>query len=167
MEASRWMLLSVGLVGCQANDDSLTDFVAKTEAEIVIEVAQLQPRYSFNAVPFTYSKNGTPFDLPKLAQAQRPANNQACWQPKARGKGNLEQYRLTELRLKGVMSKGKGLTGLLQLPNRQLVKVSAGQYIGENNGQIKQVTPDSLIVNETLSDGLGCWFQRQVKLALN
>ncbi|MCW8348369.1 pilus assembly protein PilP [Vibrio sp. ZSDZ65] len=167
MGASRWMLLFFGLVGCQANDDSLTDFVAKTEAEIVIEVAQLQPRYSFDAVPFTYSKYGTPFDLPKIAQAQRPANNRACWQPKARGKGNLEQYRLTELKLKGVMSKGKGLTGLLQLPNRQLVKVSAGQYIGENNGQIKQVTPDGLIVNETLSDGLGCWFQRQVKLALN
>ncbi|MCL9775581.1 pilus assembly protein PilP [Vibrio methylphosphonaticus] len=167
MRTSRWVLLSLGLLGCQANDDSLADFVAKTEAEIVIEVAQLQPRYSFDAVPFTYAKQGTPFDLPKLAQAQRPANNQACWQPKTRGKGNLEQYRLEELTLKGVMSKGKGLTGLLQLPNRQLVKVTAGQYIGENNGQIKQVTSEGLIINETLSDGLGCWFQRQVKLALN
>ncbi|GAL37721.1 type IV pilus biogenesis protein PilP [Vibrio maritimus] len=64
------------------------------------------------------------------------------------------------------MSKNGKMTGLVMLPNRRVVKVEEGHFLGENNGQIKQITENALIVGETLSDGLGCWYQRQIKLAL-
>ncbi|MFA0084892.1 pilus assembly protein PilP [Vibrio sp. 10N.261.51.F12] len=167
MSNKGWILFVVMLLGCQANDNSLEDFVAKTEANVEVEVDKLKPTQSFHVMPFLSHPEGSPFELPQLAQAQTPAFSEVCWQPKIRVKGRLEQYRLNELHLKGIMSKGEALTGLLLLPNRQLVKVRKGQYVGENNGKIKQVTAEGLVVSETLSDGLGCWFQRQVKLTLN
>ncbi|MGR5220901.1 pilus assembly protein PilP [Vibrio parahaemolyticus] len=154
------------LVGCKANRESLPDFVAETVRDTQKEVQSMAPSPEYNAISFQDAMV-TPFDLPMVSAATQPSQTpRACWQPKMRNKQSLEQYRLNELTLKGLMSRGEGLTGLIELPDKRIVAVRAGQYLGENNGQIKRVTKQALVIHETLSDGLGCWYKRQTKLSL-
>ncbi|QSA19722.1 pilus assembly protein PilP, partial [Vibrio furnissii] len=55
---------------------------------------------------------------------------------------------------------------LVQTPQGSVMKIKAGQYLGLNNGRVTRVADDYLLIKETLPDGLGCWNQRNVKLAL-
>ncbi|NAW67894.1 fimbrial protein [Vibrio sp. V27_P1S3P104] len=156
------------LVGCQANDDSLDDYLRMVELETQKQVTQLAPAVHFQA--FHYGQHGKrePFVLPQEALVQNQSVTKSdCWQPAARNKsGALERYPLNQLRLRGVISSGGHISALIQTPNGTVVNVKAGQYIGLNNGRITRVADNYLLIKETLPDGLGCWNQRNVKLAL-
>ncbi|MDE1514998.1 pilus assembly protein PilP [Vibrio sp. dsl-7] len=167
---SLWPLLLslLMLVGCKANQDNLASYVAQIEREARQEVTKLKPILEFSAVEYQQHKGREPFMLPKEALVHnQPVAQTDCWQPAPRPKnGPLERYPLTQLRLKGVMSSGGSISALIQTPNGNVVKVKAGQYVGNNNGKITRVDERYLLINETLPDGLGCWNQRNVKLAL-
>ncbi|MCG3739681.1 pilus assembly protein PilP [Vibrio cincinnatiensis] len=156
------------LVGCQANEDSLEDYLLEVELQTQREVAQLAPVVQFQA--FHYGQHGKrePFVLPQEALVQNQSVTQSdCWQLVPRSKtGTLERYPLNQLRLRGVMSSGGSISALVQTPSGTVVNVKAGQYLGLNNGRITRVADDYLLIKETLPDGLGCWNQRNVKLAL-
>lgn len=156
------------LVGCQANDESLTDFIRGVENQARRDVEKLKPADEYVAVAYDPQILRAPFELPREATiATQPIARKDCWQPPSRARsGKLEKFPLNQLRLKGVMGIGNTVSGLVQAPNGTVYKVAPGQYLGRNNGKVTQVTHSYLLINETLPDGLGCWQKRKVKLAL-
>lgn len=163
-----WLMSLLVLVGCKANQEDLTSYVAQVEREARKEVTKLKPILEFEATSYQQHKGREPFVLPKEALVQnQPLAKADCWQPLPRAKnGPLERYPLHQLRLKGVMSSGGSISALVQTPAGSVVKVKTGQYVGINNGKVTRVDDNYLLINETLPDGLGCWNQRNVKLAL-
>ncbi|MEL0609741.1 pilus assembly protein PilP [Vibrio echinoideorum] len=162
------ILLLLVLSGCKANEDSLDDFVVRVEAKARKEVDQLVPVTEFSAAIYQRRAFRPPFELPKEAIVQnQPLVKKNCWQPSVRSRnGKLEKYPLSKLRLKGVMGSGSNVLGLVQTPRGNVVNVKKGQFIGLNNGRVTKVTSQYVLINETLSDGLGCWHKRNVRLAL-
>ncbi len=156
------------LAGCQANDESLTDFIRGVENQARRDVAKLQPAEDYVVIGYEPEIQRAPFELPKEATiATQPLARQDCWQPPSRKRvGKLERFPLNKLRLKGVMGMGSNVSGLVQAPNGTVYKVKPGQYLGRNNGKVTHVSHNYLLINETLPDGLGCWQKRKVKLAL-
>ncbi|MCA0937680.1 pilus assembly protein PilP [Vibrio alginolyticus] len=156
------------LAGCQANDESLTDFIRGVENQARRDVEKLKPADEYVAVAYDPKVLRAPFELPREATiATQPIARKDCWQPPSRARtGKLEKFPLNQLRLKGVMGIGNTVSGLVQAPNGTVYKVAPGQYLGRNNGKVTQVTHSYLLINETLPDGLGCWQKRKVKLAL-
>lgn len=156
------------LLGCQANEEPLTEFVQHAERKAQKNVAQLAPKGEF--VPLLYSQRTSrnPFSLPVEALVQsQPETKKDCWQPRFRAKsGKLERYPLSKLRLKGVMGSDGSISGLIQVPGGNILKVKTGQYIGLNHGKVVKIENKRLLINETLPDGLGCWQRRNVRLAL-
>ncbi|NOH96560.1 pilus assembly protein PilP [Vibrio sp. 99-70-13A1] len=163
-----YLILLVMLTGCKANQDSLEEFVSKVEEQARKEVAQLKPASEFIAAIYDPQVPRGPFVLPKEAIVQdQPIAKKDCWQPSYRSKnGKLEKFPLNKLRLKGVMGSGSSVSGLVQTPIGNVVKIQKGQFIGLNNGRVIKVTNKYVLINETLPDGLGCWHKRNVKLAL-
>jgi len=163
-----YLSLILVLVGCKANQDSLEEYVSKVEEQARKEVSQLKPASEFIAATYDPKISRGPFVLPKEAIVQdQPIVKKDCWQPSYRSKnGKLEKYPLSKLRLKGVMGSGSAVSGLVQTPVGNVVKIQKGQFIGLNNGRVTKVTGKYVLINETLPDGLGCWHKRNVKLAL-
>ncbi|KGY10744.1 pilus assembly protein PilP [Vibrio sinaloensis] len=160
--------LSLFLLGCQANEESLDEFVAQVERKARQDVVDLKPVFDFQISAYQSHNQREPFVLPQAALVlNQPLAKADCWQPVQRRKtGQLERFPLSKLRLKGVMGSGGRVSALVQTPEGNVVKVSSGQYIGLNNGKVTHVADDYLKINETLPDGLGCWNKRSVKLAL-
>lgn len=160
--------LVVVLVGCRANTEPMEGFIRQVESEARQEIAKLQPEREYIPTEYSASQNRRPFELPKEAViASQPVVKKDCWQPPSRAKnGKLEAFPLSQLRLKGVMGSGNAIAGLIQTPQGKVEKVQPGQFIGQNNGKVTLVTPSYILINETLPDGLGCWQQRKVRLAL-
>jgi type IV pilus assembly protein PilP len=157
------------LTGCSNEQPSINSFIHQIELESQREIEQLQPEKPYTPVAYRASEQREPFVLPKVALvAKQPRVKRNCWQPSARDKnGRLERFPLSDLRLRGVMGRNKDISGLIQTPQGTVVKVKPGEYIGLNNGRVVRVASNFLLIKETLPDGLGCWQQRSVKLALN
>lgn len=167
----RWsvpLLMAIAMSGCRANQQSLNEFIAQTQQQAQFESVALSSVPTFDITDYQAHSERSPFVLPKAAlNVSQTKQRTDCWQPKARNKtGQLERYSLDKLSLKGVMSRGGMKSALVQTPNGQIIKATAGQYIGLHNGKIAKVTASYIQVNETLPDGLGCWTRRNVKLAL-
>lgn len=161
------MFSALILVGCQQSNDSIASFISQVENQSRKEIAQLEPEKTFQATQYNASQLRVPFRLPAIAIANQPRIKQDCWQPGLRSKtGQLEQYPLEQLHLRGVMGSQGNISGLVQTPKGTLVKIQAGEYLGLNNGKVAEVAPKFILIKETLPDGLGCWQQRSVKLAL-
>jgi len=156
------------LMGCQANDESLTDFIREVETQARRDVEKLKPAEPYVAIAYEPKVQRSPFELPREATiATQPVARKDCWQPPSRSRtGKLEKFPLSQLRLKGVIGMGNTVSGLVQAPNGTVYKVKPGEYIGRNNGKVTHVSHTYLLINETLPDGLGCWQKRKVKLAL-
>lgn len=165
-------LLTVGIVcvlaGCQANDESLSDFIRGVEDKARRDAEKLRPAEEYQVVAYDPVVMRAPFELPKEAIiATQPEVRKDCWQPPVRKRtGKLERFPLSQLRLKGVMGVGNNVSGLVQAPNGTVYTIKPGQYLGRNNGKVTHVSQRYLTINETLPDGLGCWQKRKVKLAL-
>ncbi|WP_319535611.1 pilus assembly protein PilP [uncultured Vibrio sp.] len=167
-ESLLMVLMGVLLVGCQANDESLTDFIRDVENQARRDVEKLKPADKYVAVAYAPQVMRDPFVLPQEATiAIQPIARKDCWQPRSRARsGTLETFPLSQLSLKGVMGMGGTISGLVQGPNGTVYKVAPGQYLGRNNGKVTQITHFYLLIDEILPDGLGCWQKRKVKLAL-
>ncbi|MGL5757602.1 pilus assembly protein PilP [Plesiomonas sp.] len=91
-----------------------------------------------------------------------------CAQPNTeRKKTALEQYGLEKLKFRGVIGDKAQLWALIETPDAELVRIGTGDYIGLNWGSINKVSASAIELNEMVSDGRGCWQQRQVALALD
>ncbi|OIQ25400.1 pilus assembly protein PilP [uncultured Vibrio sp.] len=170
MKVKAFVPLLIGslLVGCNANQDSVDEFVSRVESQARKEVQHLAPLIKFQASAYQADGLREPFVVPTFVRVQEQAIvKKDCWQPSKRSKsGQLERYPISKLRLKGVMGSSEQVSALIQTPSGQVVKVGKGQFIGLNNGRVTRVTPKYLLINETLPDGLGCWSKRNVRLAL-
>ena len=166
---SIWALgLVVGLVGCQANDDSVELFINKTYQQAVAKVEPLDDQPVFRAETFVMTSERSPFKLPKPEPgAPQQEEAKACWQPLSRERTSpLEAYSLDQLSMRGVIG-GKGKEwALIYTPSGALVKVRKGSYIGRNHGRVLDVMADKVAIEQIMPDGGGCWLKIPASLKL-
>lgn len=157
------------VVGCKANKDSLDDFYVEAKLQGTRDVEVLAGVLPFDVDSYNRVDERSPFFLPKLPEkVSQPIAKKSCWQPTYRKKnGSLERYSLRRLRLKGVMGSENDITALIQTPKGGVIKIRKGQFMGMNNGQVVDIQSKHITLKETLSDGMGCWQKRYIKLALN
>ncbi len=168
---SRAVTLSVVLlllIGCQANEESLTDYIVKVSDSARKEIIPLPPTTPFIVYSYSQSDVREPFELPLEAVVQsQPKVKKDCWQPSQRAnKSPLERFALRQLEFKGVIGSGSKVSALIAMPEGKLTYVNKGQYIGNNHGRVSEIAQQHLLIKETLPDGLGCWTQRSIKLTL-
>ncbi|EAS63121.1 pilus assembly protein PilQ [Photobacterium angustum] len=163
-----WLLpIVIGLVGCQANDDSVAEFIATTHNEAKARVKPLPEPFVFEAEKFVMTSKRVPFVKPIPEQLLAKKEKGECWQPQLdRQLSKLENFALEKLSMKGVIGNKKQLWGLVFTPEGDLMKIKPGQYIGLNRGKVLTVSDKIIEIEETLPDGKGCWLKRPTKLAL-
>ncbi|PSW73048.1 pilus assembly protein PilQ [Photobacterium sp. GB-50] len=163
-----WLLpIVIGLVGCQANDDSVAEFIATTHNEAKARVKPLPEPFVFEAEKFVMTSKRVPFVKPIPEQLLAKKETGECWQPQLdRQLSKLENFALAKLSMKGAIGNKKQLWGLVFTPEGDLMKIKPGQYIGLNRGKVLTVSDKVIEIEETLPDGKGCWLKRPTKLAL-
>src|ERR1700752_2164554 len=120
-------------------------------------------------VPFAYTGKEVvdPFSQNKLLVAlARSSNSTSALKPDPnRRKEPLESYPLDTIKMVGVMQKGGVTYALLQI-DKTVHQVTAGLYVGQNDGKITQVTETGITIREVVQDAAGDWTTREAKLEL-
>jgi type IV pilus assembly protein PilP len=67
----------------------------------------------------------------------------------------LESFPLDTLRMVGTLEQGGQLWALLKTPDATIQRVAEGNYMGQNNGKIIQISDASIKLMEIVPDGFG------------
>jgi type IV pilus assembly protein PilP len=78
----------------------------------------------------------------------------------------LEQFSLDTLKMVGTLKLGGSYYGLVQTKDNLVHRVVTGNYIGQADGRITDITPSKITVIEIVPDGLGGYIERPAALGL-
>lgn len=154
-------LACLALVGCSSGDSNLQQFITHVEHEPGGRVAPLPkvPKYE----TFTYDDQNmrSPFvpSEPTGVGSIRPNSS--------RPRQYLERFPLDTLKMVGTIRIDKHVYGLVQTKDGIVHRVRIGNYMGQNDGRIVQITPTQIRLVEIVSNGLGGFMRRPAALGLS
>ena len=79
----------------------------------------------------------------------------------------LEQFSLDTLKMVGTLKLSGQMFGLVQTKDGLVHRVVSGNYMGQADGKIADITPSKISVVEIVPDGLGGYMERRASLGLN
>jgi type IV pilus assembly protein PilP len=152
------------LAGCNrgvTSDPNLEAYVAQIKAKPAPQLDSVPTMQKFET--FLYNDQGLrdPFAPPvdqKTNSGPRP--------DPTRPKQPLEAYPLDGLVMNGTLGGGSGIVGLVMSPDKVTHRVMVGNYLGQNDGRVTQVTETKISITELVPDGAGGWIERPASIAL-
>jgi len=155
--------LSGVLSGCTSKDDELDQFIADTKKEPGGRVEPLPELKPYESYSYESSNLRSPF-MPggsgsSSAQGLRPDSR--------RNREFLEQFSLDTLRMVGTLRMSDRTYGLVKTKDGLVHRVLPGNYMGQADGRVTEVSPSKISVVEIVADGLGGYMERPASLALN
>jgi type IV pilus assembly protein PilP len=156
-------LLVLALVaGCSSKNADLDRFMAQVRQEQpggVEPLPEIKPYETFAyesqhmRSPFAPGGSGN-----SSAPGLRPNSN--------RNREFLEQFSLDTLKMKGALEIAGKRYGLVQTRSNIVYRVLPGNYMGQNEGRIVDITPNQINLIELVPDGLGGYVERPARLDL-
>jgi type IV pilus assembly protein PilP len=156
------MVASV-LSGCTSKDDELDQFIADTKKEPGGSVKALPELKPYETYAYESASLRSPF-MPGgsgggAAAGLRPDSR--------RNREFLEQFSLDTLRMVGTLRMADRTYGLVKTKDGLVHRVLPGNFMGQADGRVTEITPSKISVVEIVPDGLGGYMERPASLALN
>lgn len=160
------VLASALLAGCGGEEfQDLRDFVKNAGADMRGKIPP-PPEVKLYE-PFVYDNEAGLPDPFKPRKPDRSASRPGLNQPDMdRPREALEEFPLEGLRMVGYIHQNKVGYAVIRAPDGKLHRVRAGNYVGMNFGQIKEVSDTEIVIQETVQDSAGDWSERMSSLQL-
>ena len=168
-QKSSWRLLGMLCVltgmlgGCSSKDSELDQFIAETKKEPGGRVEPLPELKPYESYAYESASIRSPF-MP----GGSGASNVGSLRPDSRrNREFLEQFSLDTLRMVGTLRLSDRTYGLVKTKDGLVHRVLPGNYLGQADGRVTDVSPSKISVVEIVPDGLGGYMERPASLALN
>lgn len=159
-------VIALLVTACSKDVSDLHNFIDTTKSSSVGSVPPIPQFKPYES--FTYSAS----DLrdPFVAQADIEEESSLVkdsLHPKAdRPKQHLETFPLDTLSMVGTLEQENNSWGLIKDPQNVVHRVTPGNYIGQNEGRITQITETKIYLVEILPDGVGGYVERDASIAI-
>ena len=157
------MLAASALSGCSSKDDELDQFIADTKKEPGGRVEPLPELKPYESYSYESASMRSPF-MPGgsgggAAGSLRPDQR--------RNREFLEQFSLDTLRMVGTLRLADRTYGLIKTKDGLVHRVLPGNYLGQADGRVTEISASKISVVEIVPDGLGGYMERPASLGLN
>ncbi len=149
------------LAACSSADDDLQSFINEVKHEGGGRVEPLPEVKPYQAFIYSASSLRSPF-VPSA-----PAGSSALRPDTKRNREFLEQFPLDTLKMVGTLNLDGKTYGLIETRDGLVNRVLPGNYLGQNDGRITQITPSKIYIREIVPDGSGGYIERPAAIALN
>jgi type IV pilus assembly protein PilP len=156
-------LAAVLLAGCSSKDAELERFIAKTKKESGGKVEPLPEVKPYEA--FTYSARD--MRSPFMPGGSGASSNASLRPDSNRSREYLEQFSLDTLRMVGTLKLGGRNFALVQTKDGLVQRVLPGNYMGQNDGKVIDISPTKITLVEIVPDGVGGYMERPASLTLS
>ena len=154
------------LMACENGDHSdLDEFINNAGNGLRGQVDPLPEVKSF--VFFTYEAFDIPSPFVPRKNEQAQSSNNGIKPDLMRRKEFLESFPLESLEMVGSLEKDEIIYGVVKTPEGSLLRVSVGNYLGQDYGRIKQISESQIKLRELVQDGINEWTERISTLMLN
>ena len=160
--AAAAILLAGSLAACSEDMSDLERFVAETKLKHQGEVDPLPEIEPYRS--FTY--NSALLSDPFIIETELEVEPQGPKPDEGRRKEPLEFFPLDSLKMVGILQLDNSLWGLVKDSDGTIHRVQPGNYAGENDGKIIEVTESKIAISELIPDGQGAWVDRPASLTL-
>jgi type IV pilus assembly protein PilP len=155
------------LSGCESGDSELREFVERTRREPGGNVAPLPEVKPYEAFAYAARTLRSPF-LPGVPGGVGGGTGSPNLRPDVkRNREILEQYSLDQLRMVGTLAVSGKVFGLVKVKEGLVYRVVPGNFVGQSDGKIIDITASKISLTEIVPDGLGGYMERPAALALS
>ncbi len=151
----------LGLAGCTSADSDLQQFIQQTEQQPGGRVEPLPEIKPYETFVYDDQSLRSPF-----VPSQVGGFN-AVRRDTKRPREFLEQFSLDTLKMVGTIRIAGSIYGLVQTKDGIVHRVTAGNYMGQNDGRITDISPSKIDLTEIVPDGLGGYMKRPAALGLS
>ena len=158
------VLAGCALAGCSGGQSDLQKWIADTKKKPGGRIQALPEVKPYETFSYSAGTMRSPF------QPQGPSalgGGSASLRPNShRNREFLEGFSLDTLRMVGTFKIGSSFYGLVQSKDGLVHKVQPGNYLGQNDGKVTDISGSKISVLEIIPDGLGGYIERPASLAL-
>lgn len=164
--ASVGLVLSVGLLAaCNGDIRDLEQRVAEVKSRKSQAIEAIPTPEQVASFAYQPEDRRDPFarsqaePSARVATGPRPDPN--------RSREPLEEFPLDELRMQGIIQTARITYALIKAPDGVIHRVTVGNHLGQNDGQVKSIAETAVVLAEIVPDGFGGWVSRSASLTLS
>lgn len=175
VEKSKKVCLSICLLGslsllsgCNTSIEDLDEYFASERARPAKPISPIPEVKPY--LRYVYPKHEkNPFDIAMLAPETdtKKIIDSGIDIDTTRVPEFLEGFPLDSLKMVGTVEKDNTLWALVKIPDGAVQSVKAGNYMGQNYGEIVSITDATMVMKETVSNGLGGYKKRDITIGLS
>ena len=160
-------IAAIGLAACGADMDDLDSYINEVKARPGGRIEPLPEITPYEVFTYVADANGlrSPF-VPDTPQATGSAAGGMSPDPE-RPAEFLESFPLDTLRMVGTLDINETVYGLVQTSDGLIHRVVPGNYMGQNDGRITDITESEIVLVEIISDGIGGYIERDAAIGLS
>lgn len=152
------------VAGCSGGPSDLQKWIADTKKKPGGRVQALPEVKPYETFIYGASAMRSPFQ----PQGPSAAGANASLRPSSRrNREFLEGFSLDTLKMVGTFKVAGNFYGLVQSRDGLVHKVQTGNYLGQNDGKVTDISGARITLVEIIPDGLGGYIERPASLALN
>lgn len=163
----------IALAGCSRENQDLDAFITKVRSQDpgpIEPIPEMKPFESYQYPedaelrdPFQPLAFGT--RSASAPQSEASADSGPKPDP-TRPREALEEYPLDSLSYVGTLGQDQSSWALIRDPDGTIHRVTTGNYLGQNHGEIVAITPTEIRLRELVQKPNGGWLERTNSIAL-
>ena len=168
MKNSLVLILAIlALAACGGDMDDLDQYINEIKARPGGRIDPLPEITPYEVFTYVADAQGlrSPF-VPDTPQATGSAAGGARPDPD-RSREYLESFPLDTLGMVGTLYIGETMYGLVQTADGLIHRVVPGNYMGQNDGRITDISESEITLVEIISDGIGGYIERDAAVGLS
>jgi len=159
------ILSAVALAACGADMDDLDEYINKTKAKPGGRIEPLPEITPYEV--FTYIADAQGMRSPFVPDTPQASSGTGGTRPDLdRSREYLESFPLDTLGMVGTLNLGDTNYGLIQTADGLIHRVVPGNFMGQNDGRITEISESEVALVEIISDGIGGYIERDAAVGL-
>ncbi len=160
------LVMTFGVAACGGDHDDLDQYINEVKARPGGRIEPLPEITPYEVFTYIADAQGmrSPF-VPDTPQATGAATGGTRPDPD-RSREYLESFPLDTLGMVGTLYIGESMYGLVQTADGLIHRVVPGNYMGQNDGRITNITESEITLVEIISDGIGGYIERDAAVGL-
>jgi type IV pilus assembly protein PilP len=156
------VLFGMAAAGCSGGQSDLQKWIEATKKKPGGRIQPLPEVKPYETYVYTATNMRSPFQ----PQGANSSGSASLRPSSRRNREFLEGFSLDTLRMVGTFKVGSNFYGLVQSKDGLVHKVQPGNYLGQNDGKVTEITGGRISLVEIIPDGLGGYIERPASLAL-
>lgn len=169
MIALKRTCLCLGLVtisACSQDISDLQSFIAQTKSANVGSVAPIPQFKPYESFSYSAVELRDPFVATIDINEDETTKSSLLNPDSTRPKQPLEGFPLDTLSMVGTLEQDDQSWGLIKDPQNVVHRVQVGNYMGQSEGRVTEISESSIVLVEIVPDGIGGYIERDASIAI-